>query len=215
MSGPFKSPPGMAAFVAEDDFHDPHVGISRVYTRKGDQGETSLVGGQRVGKDEARIAAYGDVDELMAVVGLCREEAQAAGGPVADLDPVLDKVQHGLFNLGSVLATLPDDLHAKQPRVRPRDVEALEAEIDARNGDLPPLRSFVLPGGSRLNALLHLARTVCRRAERGVVALRRAGGCSDVEVAYLNRLSDAFFVWSRWAAVRLDHDEVLWDPNRA
>lgn len=186
--------------------------IHRVYTRTGDAGETGLVGGQRVPKDDPRIEAYGVVDELNAVVGLCREEALAVGVP---LDAELTRVQHALFNLGSVLATLPKDLHPKQPRVGAADVAWLEADMDRRNETLPELRSFVLPGGSRLNALLHLARTVCRRAERTVVGLRRAGGCGDDEVRYLNRLSDTLFVWARWAAHAAGHDEVLWRPDQA
>lgn len=202
-----------------DDFEDPHVGIHKVYTRSGDDGKTALVGGQRIAKDDDRIEAYGAVDELLAVVGLVRAEldALAAGdgpsGP-AGLDDRLRSVQHHLFNLGSILATLPEDVGDKQPRVRDRDIQALEAAMDDANQDLPALRSFVLPGGSRLNSLLHLARTVCRRAERRTVRLHRDGGCGDLEVRYLNRLSDAFFVWSRQAAAALGHDEVLWDPNQ-
>lgn len=225
-------------------FDDPKFAITKVYTRTGDDGQTGLVGGQRVAKDDLRIEAYGTVDELNAVVGLCRAEigALAAGhatpggaagapdqaapeaghdpGPATDagdalatLDAQLVGVQHRLFNLGAVLATLPEDVRPRQPRVTDADVTALEAEIDRLTPDLPPLRSFVLPGGSRLNALLHLARTVCRRAERIAVALHRQKGCTDADLQYLNRLSDAFFVWSRAAAASLGHDEVLWDPN--
>jgi cob(I)alamin adenosyltransferase len=125
------------------------------------------------------------------------------------------RVQHQLFNLGSVLSTLPKDLGPKQPRPTDADILWLEAEIDARNASLQPLRSFVLPGGSRLNGLLHIARTVCRRAERITVRLRREGGCGDVEVRYLNRLSDALFVWSRAASHDLSQPETLWEPNKA
>jgi len=197
-----------------DRFHEPHVGISKVYTKTGDAGDTSLVGGQRVPKDHVRIEAYGTVDELNSLVGLARESAlpEAATQPLA---AYLLRVQHQLFNLGSALSTLPADLRPGQPRVGDREILELEQEMDRLTAQLPPLRSFVLPGGSRLNAELHVCRTVARRAERIAVALQRASGGVDVEVRYLNRLSDAFFVWSRWAAKALGHDETLWQPNKA
>ncbi len=182
--------------------------ITRVYTRGGDKGETSLVGGQRVRKDDLRIDCYGAVDELNAVVGLARAEV----GDMADLDGILERVQNELFDLGSLLATLPQDQSDAMPRLGDAHVQRLEAEMDAVK--LPALRNFVLPGGSRLNATLHLARTVCRRAERLCVALHARGDCGADEVRYLNRLSDAFFVWSRWAAKELGHDEVLWTAGR-
>ncbi len=186
--------------------------ITRVYTRGGDKGETSLVGGQRVRKDDLRIDCYGAVDELNAVVGMARAELHDAGRP-RDLDAILERVQNELFDLGSLLATLPQDQSDAMPRLGAAHVERLEREMDAV--DLPALRNFVLPGGSKLNASLHLARTVCRRAERLCVALHARGDCGADEVRYLNRLSDAFFVWSRWAAKDLGHDEVLWRPGRA
>jgi cob(I)alamin adenosyltransferase len=127
---------------------------------------------------------------------------------------VLLRVQHELFNLGSILATLPADVHPKQPRVGDADVEALEKDMDARNEDLEPLRSFVLPGGHRVNVELHLARTVCRRAERRCVALAAREEVPPECIRYLNRLSDALFVWSRWASSKLHAPETLWEPNR-
>jgi cob(I)alamin adenosyltransferase len=196
------------------DFREPRVGLSKIYTRTGDKGETSLVGGQRVPKDDVRIEAYGTVDELNAWVGLARAAAIDSGAPGVALAKTLLRVQHQLFNLGSILSTLPKDLGTKQARVTDADIAWLEGEMDELTATLPPLRSFVLPGGSRLNALLHLARTVCRRCERVVVALRREGGCGDLEVRYLNRLSDALFVWSRDAARATGLGEVLWDPNQ-
>ena len=123
--------------------------------------------------------------------------------------------QHELFNLGSILATLPEDVHPKQPRVTEVEVKKLEAEMDACGAELEPLRSFVLPGGSRINAELHVARTVCRRAERLCVALARTSYADDWAVKYLNRLSDALFVWSRWASHLVGDEEQLWDPNYA
>lgn len=200
-----------------DNFNDPHITINRVYTRRGDQGETALVGGQRVAKDDPRIEAYGTVDELNAIVGLCRVSLDAEVNPHPDLrwlSQVLFRVQNELFNLGSLLATLPADVHPRQPRIVEGDVTRLEVEMDRCNEDLPTLRSFVLPGGCRLNAELHLARTVCRRAERMLVTLAHTGEVDMVSVRYLNRLSDAFFVWSRLASLRLGVPEVLWDPNK-
>ncbi|MFO0551809.1 MAG: ATP:cob(I)alamin adenosyltransferase [Polyangiaceae bacterium] len=232
--------------AANGPFADPRVAINRVYTKKGDQGRTSLVGGQKVDKDDLRIEAYGTVDELNAIVGAARQSAiealdrrertksGAGRGPSASaqkstllaLAEALLRVQHELFNLGSLLATLPEDLHPKQPRVTDIEVVTLEREMDSANANLEPLRSFVLPGGSRLNTDLHLARTVCRRAERCVVRLAHATAPSTpgdalvaepigIAVRYLNRLSDAFFVWSRLATVAEGADEILWTPNRA
>src|SRR5581483_202474 len=153
--------------MSEPPFDDPRVAINRVYTRQGDAGDTALAGGQRVPKDSLRLEAYGTVDELNAFLGVARADAPAA------LASVLLRVQHELFNLGSILATLPEDVHPRQARITDADVAQLEAEMDRMNEDLAPLRSFVLPGGSRLNAELHVCRTVCRRAERICVALAR------------------------------------------
>jgi cob(I)alamin adenosyltransferase len=205
----------LAAVAGKDTFHDPHVALSRIYTKTGDKGETALAGGQRVPKDDLRIEAYGTVDELNAFVGLARAAALDSQGKADAMAESLLRVQHQLFNLGSVLSTLPADLKPRQPRTTDADVAWLEAEMDARTAKLPALKSFVLPGGSRLNALLHIARTVCRRAERLAVRLRREGGCGDLEVRYLNRLSDALFVWSRAAAHDLGLPETLWEPNKA
>ena len=198
----------------EKTYHDPHVALNRIYTRGGDGGQTSLVGGQRVPKDALRIDCYGTVDELNSWLGLARVSSLDHTALAALSDSLL-RVQHELFNLGSIMATLPGDVHPKQPRVTEAEIAQLEGEIDEMNGELPGLRSFVLPGGSRLNAELHAARTVCRRAERIAVALARQEPVSDLGVKYLNRLSDALFVWSRWANHRLGLVEVLWDPNRA
>jgi cob(I)alamin adenosyltransferase len=194
-------------------FSEPRLAINRVYTRQGDQGETGLAGGQRVPKDGPRIEAYGTVDELNAWVGAVR--ADLAGEPrLAPLGVILGRVQHELFNLGSILATLPQDVHPRQPRITDAEVARLEHEIDAMNAELPPLRSFVLPGGSPVDAALHIARTVCRRAERACVALSRVESVPPEAVRYLNRLGDAFFVWARWAARAIGAEETLWEPNR-
>lgn len=198
-------------------FLDPNLAINRVYTRHGDKGMTRLVGGQKVEKYNLRIDSYGTVDELNAFVGLARQslhENHAEQPEFVKLDAVLLRVQHELFNLGSILATLPEDIGPKMPRVTEVDVKALEDSIDAYNEDCPPLRSFVLPGGTRLNADLHVCRTVCRRAERLTVQLAEESELDPYAVSYLNRLSDAFFVWSRWAVIHADVPEVLWSPNQ-
>ena len=195
--------------MSDEPFEKPRVAINRVYTRRGDAGDTALAGGQRVAKDSLRIDAYGTVDELNAFIGIARAEAPET------LAAILLRVQHELFNLGSSLATLPEDAHPKQARITDADVAQLEAEMDRANEELAPLRSFVLPGGSRLNAELHVCRTVCRRAERVCVALSRVESVPPEAVRYLNRLSDALFVWSRWASHLTGAPETLWDPNRA
>lgn len=202
----------------EQRYRDPEIAINRVYTRKGDEGQTRLVGGHRIGKDASRIRAYGTVDELNAVIGMARQtisENHPGNEHLEDLSDTLLRVQHELFNLGSVLACLPEDVGEEMPRVTEKDVEALEHSIDECNEDLDELRSFVLPGGSRLNVELHLARTVCRRAERLTVAASRQEPIVGEAIAYLNRLSDALFVWSRWAAKAAGAEEVLWQPNVA
>jgi cob(I)alamin adenosyltransferase len=199
-------------------FDDPRVAINRVYTRQGDSGETRLAGGQRVPKDGLRIAAYGAVDELNAFLGAARaalEREAAAHVALAPLGAILLRVQHELFNLGSILATLPEDVHPRQARVTDAEAAQLEAEMDRMNEEMPPLRSFVLPGSGRLNADLHICRTVCRRAERACVALARAETVPPEAVRYLNRLGDALFVWSRWASHAAGEPETLWEPNQS
>ena len=198
--------------MSEERFNEPRLAINRVYTRQGDKGETGLVGGQRVPKDSARIEAYGTVDELNAFLGTARVTAHEAG--LSELAAILLRVQHELFNLGSILATRPEDVHPKQPRVTDIEIARLEAEMDRMNEDLAPLRSFVLPGGSRLDAELHIGRTVCRRAERVCIALGRVESVPPEAIRYLNRLSDALFVWSRWAGHAVGAAETLWEPNQ-
>lgn len=204
--------------MTQEPFDTPRLAINRVYTRQGDQGETALAGGQRVPKDGFRIEAYGTVDELNAFLGAARAtvtESAPHAPEIALLAAILLRVQHELFNLGSILATLPEDVHPKQARVTDAEVAQLEKEMDLMNEALPPLRSFVLPGGSRLNAELHICRTVCRRAERASVTLSRAETVPPEAVRYLNRLSDALFVWSRWASHVTGTPETLWEPNQS
>lgn len=200
--------------MANEPFNEPRLALNRIYTRQGDRGSTSLVGGQRVPKDSLRIECFGTVDELNAFVGAAAIEA-SKDAPTARLVPILTRVQHELFNLGSILATLPEDVHPKQARVTSVEVQQLESEIDDFNSALPALRSFVLPGGSALSVQLHICRTVCRRAERLAISLAAAESVPADAIAYLNRLSDAFFVWSRWANLVSGVPEVLWQPNQA
>jgi len=202
--------------MPEETFDNPRMAITRVYTRKGDTGETALAGGQRVPKDGPRLEAYGTVDELNAFVGAARSTvAESDDEAVATLEPILLRVQHELFNLGSILATLPEDVHPKQARITQTEIGQLEVEMDRMNAELTPLRSFVLTGGGRLNSDLHVCRTVCRRAERACVALARVETIPPEAVRYLNRLSDAFFVWSRWASHVTGTAETLWQPNQS
>jgi cob(I)alamin adenosyltransferase len=198
--------------MAESKFDAPRIALNRIYTKTGDQGQTGLAGGQRVAKDSLRIECYGTVDELNAFVGM---SGVSADDSVPELAAILRRVQHELFNLGSILATQPQDVHPKQARITAAEIEQLEKEIDRMNADLPPLRSFVLPGGSRLNTELHACRTICRRAERIAVSLAREEEIPPETIQYLNRLSDAFFVWSRFANHVLGVPEVLWEPNQA
>ena len=200
-------------------FHEPrNVVLTKIYTRTGDKGQTGLVGGQRVRKDSLRIKAYGTVDELNAFLGAARATAELMADKAEGLKAlasILKRVQHELFNLGSILATLPEDVHPKQPQITAAEVHQLEREIDEANVHVPALRSFVLPGSSRIDADLHVCRTVCRRAERMVVSLSRREPVPSEAIHYLNRLSDALFVWSRWANFVLGVPETLWEPNAA
>ena len=187
--------------------------IDRVYTKGGDKGETSLIGGERVSKADPRLDCYGTIDELNAQLGLVRcALAESKAGP--HLLPVIHRVQNELFNLGAVLAAAEPGTRAKLPHIEDRHVDALERDIDAVNDELAPLKSFVLPGGGWASAYFHVARTVCRRAERLVVSLAQGediGG--ELPIRYLNRLSDALFVWGRWSALKDGEPEPLWDSR--
>jgi cob(I)alamin adenosyltransferase len=193
------------------------VYLSKIYTKAGDRGHTHLVGGQKVPKDSLRIEAYGDIDELNSIIGLVRRANLDEPGPDTartHIDQILERVQNELFNLGSLLATLPEDLTPQQPRVEERHIERLEHEIDAMNEHLPPLRSFTLPGGGQVSSWLHLARTVCRRSERRLVTLMTAEPATDaVAVKYVNRLSDMLYVMGRWNVRERGESEPLWKPE--
>lgn len=188
------------------------VTLNRIYTRTGDDGTTGLATGERVAKESARVAAYGAVDEANAAIGLAR--LSAAGDP--ELDAMLARIQNDLFDLGADLATPERDkpLPWTPLRIVPAQVERLEAEIDLVNAPIPPLDSFVLPGGTPLAAHLHLARTIARRAERDVARLAAdpAETVSPAAIAYINRLSDFLFVAARRANANGAGD-VKWVPG--
>ena len=193
------------------------VRLNRIYTRTGDSGTTALVGGERVDKDHARIEAYGTVDELNACIGLVRQrcsegEAQTSAARQR-VDGILAEVQQRLFDLGASLATRAQHRRQGRPAVGDAEVGRLEQLIDTLNDDLPELRSFVLPGGGPIGATLHLARTVCRRAERRTFTLGTLEAIDEVELRYLNRRSDMLFVLGRGVAAQAGESEVLWLPG--
>jgi len=193
------------------------VRLTRIYTRTGDDGTTALVGGERVGKDDSRIEAYGTVDELNAVLGMVRDHGRRFVQDAATrdaLEQLLQMIQQKLFDLGSSLATRLERRYPGQPIVVAADTQALEHEIDRMNAELEPLRSFVLPGGGAVASVLHLARTVCRRAERQTLALSRREAIDPEDLKYLNRLSDLLFVAARWIARRQQEPEPLWTPGK-
>lgn len=187
--------------------------LNRIYTRTGDAGETALGNGERVSKANIRIAAYGTVDETNATVGVVRLHT---GG--MKLDQMLARIQNELFDLGADLC-VPDrgqKLDYEPLRILPKQFERLEHEIDELNSELAPLRSFVLPAGHPAAAQLHVCRTVCRRAERLIVELSALDNepVSDGAIAYINRLSDFFFVASRWVNAKHSVGDVLWVPGK-
>ena len=189
------------------------VRITRVYTRTGDKGETGLVGGKRVPKDSLRIEAYGTIDELNSIVGLARAfnaDRLEQGEAHRYLDDVLGKIQDELFDLGSELATPAEAAYEGMYRVGEQEVRRIEGIIDDCQKDLRPLKSFVLPGGGKIGAFLHQCRTVCRRAEREILKLSRVEQLNEWPLKYVNRLSDLFFVLSRWIGKQTGEQEYLW-----
>ena len=186
------------------------VRINRVYTRAGDDGSTALASGARVPKESARVEAYGAVDELNSAIGV----AVAAAGLAPALAEPLAAIQQALFNLGADLATPgADGERPPGPRIEARHVELLEGWIDGWNEDLAPLTSFVLPGGGAAAAHLHLARAICRRAERAAIVLGRGEAVGAFVVPYLNRLSDLLFVAARLQNGLDGRGDVLWDSR--
>ena len=193
--------------------------LTRIYTRTGDDGTTGLVGGQRIKKNALRIETYGTVDECSSAIGIARSALRpllATHPRAARLDAWLAWTQDALFNLGSDLATLPKDRWEGMPLITAEDAVALERAIDEAQRDLAPLNNFIHPGGSLAGAYLNLARTICRRAERLLLTLRETDdGISPETLRYLNRLSDALFVWARWINADLNEPEYLWNATSA
>ncbi len=190
------------------------VVLNRIYTRTGDAGETALGSGERVSKANIRISAYGTVDETNATLGIVRLHTK----DFEKLDAMLARIQNELFDLGADLC-VPDrgqKLEFEPLRILPKQYERIETEIDELNGELSPLRSFVLPGGHSAAAHLHLARTICRRAERLIVELKSHDGehVSVGAISYINRLSDFFFVASRWVNFKAGQADILWVPGK-
>ena len=193
----------------------PNIRINKVYTRKGDSGKTNLIDKKNLLKSDLRVVCYGEVDELNSNLGFCISLLKKSIlVEKTELFKSMKKIQNDLFNLGTILATKPEDMTPSMPRITDEDIKVLEGEIDKANKELPVLHSFVLPGGSKINAFLHLARTVCRRCERICCSLYEEEKIDKIVIAYLNRLSDNFFVWSRWVATELNHKENTWDPNK-
>lgn len=187
------------------------VKINRIYTRTGDDGTTGLVGGERVAKNSLRVSAYGDVDELNSILGLARTRAQAVGR--VELEQKLETIQNELFDLGAELACAPGMDLSKMPTISADQGARLESWIDQFTDGIPELRSFVLPGGTELNGFLHLARAVCRRAERTAITLHQHEPVSEPVRVYLNRLSDLLFAMARFESHAANVPEYLWKPG--
>ncbi|NHE59914.1 cob(I)yrinic acid a,c-diamide adenosyltransferase [Cyclobacterium plantarum] len=180
----------------------------KIYTKTGDRGETSLLGGTRVNKSHLRIDAYGTIDELNAHLGLLRD--QEANEKRKD---ELYFIQDRLFVIGALLASDPEKAQVRKPEFTAKDIAFLENKIDAMEAELPVLRNFIIPGGHPVVSIAHIARTVCRRAERCVVLLMEASTVEALVLEFINRLSDYFFVLSRQLAVELNVSEITWKPG--
>ena len=197
-------------------FKDPNITINKVYTKVGDQGETYLIGGNKVLKNSNRVSAYGEVDELNSHIGSCISyinDNYRTNDDLVDFSLFLNVVQHELFNLGNMLAT-PNEINTNNmPCVNKKSLKRIEDKIDFYNNMLNPLKSFVLPGGHELSSRLHISRTVCRRCERRAVSLLKEEDINNIAISYLNRLSDMLFVSSRWVNFLFNINETTWDPN--
>ena len=191
-------------------FKEPKITINRVYTKYGDSGSTSLVGGKKVRKNSSRVCAFGEIDELNVAIGSCLSDGNINSLKV---NKSIIKIQNDLFNLGNMLATPTEYVNDKSPKVSQESVIYLENQIDLYNKSLKPLSSFVLPGGSDLSIKFHTARVLCRRSERFVVSILKEESIDLIVVKYLNRLSDFLFVLSRYANFILNKEEILWNAN--
>ena len=198
-------------------YNNPNITISKVYTKKGDKGKTELIGKKNVYKDDIRVKAYGELDELNVIVGGCCQklsEIKSKNIKLKTLNQEMIVVQNEIFNLGNMLATVNEVVMENMPQINQDNLNNLEKKINFYNKKLPNLSSFVLPGGSEINIWFNLARTVSRRCERTIVELHKKEPVSDIVLKYINRLSDAFFVWGRWINFNLKIDEELWNPNK-
>jgi cob(I)alamin adenosyltransferase len=180
----------------------------KIYTKKGDTGTTSLIGGTRVSKADLRIESYGTVDELNSYIGLVRDQEVNI-----TRSGILKEIQDRLFTIGSLLASDPEKSKMKTPDLHEEDVTLLESEIDAMTDQVPPLRAFVLPGGHQSVSFCHIARCVCRRAERLAIHLQQESYVNDLVIKYLNRLSDYLFALCRKMTYELQVEEVTWKPR--
>lgn len=180
----------------------------KVYTRKGDKGTTGLIGGTRVPKHSLRIESYGTVDELNSYIGLLRDKAISE-----DDKKDLIEIQDRLFTLGSLLAEDKEKSKMKLPQIHQKDIDFLENKIDLMDTELPPMKSFILPGGHETVSFCHITRCVCRRAERLVTALSDEVELNELILSYLNRLSDYLFVYSRFLSLKLNAEEIPWQPK--
>ena len=185
------------------------VKITKVYTKRGDKGETDLAGGKRVKKTHPRIIAVGEIDELNATLGFAKAAAVKEEALKA-LVSKCERIQRELFNLVAQLVVLKEDRRGNTPLIESKMITQLETEIDEMNADLPSLSSFILPGGGEIASRFHLARTLCRRAERALLVLSEMEDLDGEELPYINRLSDWFFVVSRYVSTRLKQEELLW-----
>ncbi|MFH6985022.1 cob(I)yrinic acid a,c-diamide adenosyltransferase [Marinoscillum luteum] len=182
---------------------------TKLYTKTGDKGQTSLLGGQKVSKSDLRIDAYGNVDELNSFIGLLKDHPEVE----ARIGNQFYWIQENLFTIGSILATAPGFTGFKLPKVTEVEIKQLEVWIDKASGELPELKNFILPGGHQVVSLCHVCRTVCRRAERSIIALSQEEPVESELIKFMNRLSDYFFVMSRKMAQLLNAPETPWSPG--
>ena len=203
--------------MSKKKYNNPNITISKVYTKKGDKGKTELIGKKNVYKDDLRVKAYGELDELNVIVGGCCQKLSKIKSKdikLKTLGQIMIVVQNEIFNLGNMLATVDNAVLENMPQVNQTTLKKIEKSINFYNEELPNLSSFVLPGGSEINIWFNLARVVCRRCERTIIELHKKEAVSDIVLKYINRLSDAFFVWGRWTSLNLNIDEKLWNPNK-
>lgn len=186
------------------------VNEKKIYTKKGDKGKTSLGSGQKVSKSSKRIQAYGTVDELNAVMGIVVELLKKENNLIY-LEGKFIRLQNELFNLGAQLSFLPENRNANIPVITVKEIKQLENEIDQFNEELPPLKSFIIPGGGQISVYIHLARTVCRRAEREIMELAENEKIDGEELTYINRLSDWLFMAGRLVSKHLNIEELYWN----